>query len=280
LINEEGLDFINKTFRSSILVAVAFILLRFGGFIREAVLAHFYGATYVTDGFVIAYQIPNLFLNFLVSTTATVYISINAGLATHEKQRFSNNLITIFTLIAGIMTVLFLVVPQVFVSLMISASAKEGTRETAAVLLQYMRFSIIPLLLASTFKARPQINEKFFISTVYQIFVNLFIIIGIVLAKPFSFFPLIGIGMIVGNLLSLLVLIRNNRDSVLTYKPIVDFTDLHLRQFIILLTPMILSAVVSEINQIVTKRMASSLDEGLQYRFLTTQARSMVCSAR
>jgi putative peptidoglycan lipid II flippase len=256
------LRYLNKLFRSSVLIAVAFSILRFGGFLREAVLAHYYGADYITDGFVLAYQIPNLILSFLVGATATTYISVNAGLLNEEKLRFTSNLITIFLLISSVLTILFLVFPQPFVALLSSSDMKPETRVVANQLLRFMGLASIPLLLALILSAQLQVSGKFFIATAYQIFNNTFIIIGIAFAKSFSFLPWMGIGMTIGNILSFLVLIFANRNSGIQYEPLIDFSDPHLRQFFILLAPMILSTLVSEINAIVDKRMASSLDEG------------------
>jgi putative peptidoglycan lipid II flippase len=77
-----------------------------------------------------------------------------------------------------------------------------------------------------------------------------------------NFLPWMGIGMTVGNFISLGVLVISNRDAGLHYQPVIDFHDPHLCQFFILLAPMVLSSLVGEINAIVDKRMDSSLDEG------------------
>jgi putative peptidoglycan lipid II flippase len=144
----------SKLLRSSILVAVAFVLLRFGGFLREAVLAHFFGSDYITDGFVLAYQIPNLILSFLVGATATTYISMNAGLDAKERSGFYSSLLTIFLLISSVLTLLFLLFPQPFVSLVSSSEVKPETRVVASQLLRYMGLASIPLLLASILSAQ------------------------------------------------------------------------------------------------------------------------------
>ena len=229
---------------------------------REAVLAHYFGANYITDGFVLAYQIPYLILSFFVGATATTYISINAGLRQEEKNRFFSNIITIFLLLSTALTLLLVLLPRPFISLLSSSDIKPETRVVANQLLRYMGLATIPLLLASILSAQLQVSGKFFIATAYQIFNNIFIIIGIVFAHTFSFLPWMGIGMTIGNTLSLFVLILFNRDPSLQYRPLIDCHDPHLRQFFILLTPMILSTLVGEVNAIVDRRMASSLDEG------------------
>jgi putative peptidoglycan lipid II flippase len=71
-----------------------------------------------------------------------------------------------------------------------------------------------------------------------------------------------GLGMIVGNLFSLLILVLGTRTTDLRYKPRIDLADPHLRRFFILLGPVMLSSIVVEINQIIDRNLASSLASG------------------
>ena len=119
------------------------------------------------------------------------------------------------------------------------------------------------MLLASVLSANLQTAKRFFIATVYQISINIFIIIGIFLARATQFLPWISIGMVIGNVISFCVLIHGNRNIGMRYKPLLDFKDKNLRRFFVLLLPIMLSTLIVEINQIVDRNFASSMGEGI-----------------
>ncbi|MDR1569282.1 MAG: murein biosynthesis integral membrane protein MurJ [Oscillospiraceae bacterium] len=253
----------NNLLRSSVFVSLAYLLLRLGGFLRESVLAYAFGAGVTSDAFVIAYTIPNLILSFLVGAAATTYISVHASLASdNRRRRFINNLLTAFALIGAVLAALFFAMPQVFVAMLASRAAPD-TVAIASTLLRYMGWAAIPMLLACILSANLQTHGRFFIATAYQIFNNIFIIVGIFLAKSTSFLPWMGVGMTLGNLLSFAVLLVGSKNTGLRYKPRLDWSSPTLRRFFVLLAPIMLSTLVVEINQIVDRNVATSLGEGV-----------------
>jgi len=67
------------------------------GFFREIVLAYFYGASAVSDAYLISITIPTVIFAFVGTALATSYIplytSIEKEKGEKEALRFSNNLI-------------------------------------------------------------------------------------------------------------------------------------------------------------------------------------------
>ena len=130
-------------------MAAATLLLRLGGFLRETALAYAYGASTVTDAFVIAYSLPNLILSFIVVATAETYITIHASLAPDNRNRFSSNLLTVFALISLIIAAAMLAAPQVFVRILASRAEQEMAG-TAAMFLRYMSLATVPMTRAGS----------------------------------------------------------------------------------------------------------------------------------
>ncbi|GHU76045.1 hypothetical protein AGMMS49992_21040 [Clostridia bacterium] len=68
--------------------------------------------------------------------------------------------------------------------------------------------------------------------------------------------------MSIGNLISFFVLVIGNRNSKLGYRPYINLRDPHLKLFFGMLVPVMLSSMISEINAIVDRNMAASLQVG------------------
>jgi putative peptidoglycan lipid II flippase len=249
---------LNKLFHSSIFISLAYLLLRIGGFLRELTLSAVYGANNVTDAFLVAFTVPNLIISFLVAATGTTYIAVHSSLSVKERKQFTSNLLSVFALISAVLAIAFYLFPGFFVSLLASRADVEMTN-TAEQLLRYMGWSVIPMLLAAVLSAHLQTKGKFFVATVYQIFINLFIIIGVILSPKQLWW--MGVGMVVGNVVSLIFLLVHNRGLV--YRPTFRLNDKHLKHFFVLLAPIVLSTLMAEINTIVDRNMATSIGEGI-----------------
>jgi putative peptidoglycan lipid II flippase len=251
-----------KLLQSSIIVSAALILVRFAGLLRELALAYAYGAGIISDAFVAAYTLPSLAMSFIVTSTVTTYITIYSSIQEEERRHsFTNNLITLFTIVSLVFTVLFFCFPSVFIRI-VASQAHGETLALADSLLRWMGLATLPILLSSILKARMQVERKFFISTIYLVFNSIFIIAGILLARATGKVIFMAVGMVAGNALSFFVLVSGNRKADLQYHPMIDFSDANLNRFFLLIAPIMLSSILVEVNKIIDRTMASSLISG------------------
>ncbi|GHU70386.1 putative lipid II flippase MurJ [Clostridia bacterium] len=220
-------------------------------------LAYAFGRSAITDAFVNAYGIPNIILSFIVGATATSYIPIYTAI--DSKQKFTDNLITIFAILGISFSLLVFIAPQPFLKL-VAWTAEPEVYKLSLSLMRYMAFAMIPMLIASILSAQLQVKSKFFVATVYQIFNNAFIIVGIFVAKATTFLPWIAFGLVIGNIASTMVLVVADREDLRLYKPTINLSDSNVRKFFILLAPIMLSTLVGQINTIVSQNVANSLE--------------------
>ena len=81
--------------RTALLIVVITILSKFVGFGREMVLAYFYGASSVSDAYLISMTIPTTIFAFISGAIASVFIpmytQIEAELGVKEADKYTNN---------------------------------------------------------------------------------------------------------------------------------------------------------------------------------------------
>ncbi|MDR1600457.1 MAG: murein biosynthesis integral membrane protein MurJ [Oscillospiraceae bacterium] len=249
-----------KLLQSSLLVLIASIITKMGGLLREVTLAWAFKTGTVTDAFVISFALPTLLLSFISGGVGVTYISTYNN-AQGDRKRFTNSLLTMFFFIALALAAVMAASPSAFIR-MLASGFDAATEQTAASMLRYMAWAVIPILMCSLVSAHLQAHGKFFAATIYHVFNNLFTIIGIFIARSTSTMYVIGMMMVVGNCVSMGYLFYSSKGAELRYKPMFDFNSPQMRGFFVLLAPIVLSSVIGQVNQIVIQNVASSFDKG------------------
>lgn len=245
---------------SAALVAIATVLVRFSGFIREVVLAAIYGAGSVSDAFVIAFTAPDIVLTVIGSSTAVAFIPTFARME-NLKEKFTSNLLTILALIGLVFSLVFTIVPQALTYLLAS-QLDADTFANATSLLRIMVWAAIPILLSRVLQSYLQIQKSFFLAALLTVPINIAAIISIVLSRTATMTILMGYGVLAGNAITLAYMLAASRRKGYTYHPALKLRAPELRGLFILMAPILLSTLISDLNTIVDRNFASSLASG------------------
>ena len=266
---------------STILVAVATICVRFSGFLREITLAGSYGAGVESDAFIIAFSIPTIVLALFGTSAATVFIPAYSRLE-GDKDYFTRNVITVLALIGLLFTAIIATFPQVFIYLFASQLGTDSFL-LATELLRIMMWAAIPILLIGLLQSFLQIKNAFFLALALTLPINIYIILSILLSKSIENTFAMGFGVVAGNVMALIFLFTAAYYKGFVYKPVLDLKMPEIKGLIILLTPVMLATLISDINLIVDRNFASSLVVGsissLNYASKTINILVMVIGA-
>lgn len=246
--------------RASLTISLATILLRLFGLLREITLAATYGAGAVSDAFVIAMTAPGILLVIFNNAINAVYVPQYTN-TEGDRNRFTSNLVTLLSVVGLCFALIFTVFPQALVYLFASSIAPE-TFALASKLLRIMVWSAIPMLLLGIFRGFLQIKKMFFVATISDALVNVFVIASIFSGKLTGNLYLMGIGAVIGNVASVAMLIFFSIRKGMRYRPCLELHDPHIKEMLWLMLPLMLSAAVLEINQVIDKNLASSLISG------------------
>jgi putative peptidoglycan lipid II flippase len=245
---------------SASIVAIAMLLSKSIGFLREISLAAVYGAGTVSDSFVIAYTVPGMVLMLVAGSFSASYIPIYTGMV-KGKRKFTNNVLTILACMGLLFSLVFTFFPQVLTYLFASQFDAERFSLTTA-LLRVMVWSAIPLLFTGILEGYLQIHKAFFFAAITSIPINIFVISSMWLSKASGMLTLLSIGTVVGFFSSMSMLLFTARRKGYTYRPMLDLRMPELRGMMILIAPIILSNLISELNQVVDRNFASMLVSG------------------
>ena len=174
-----------STARLAVLMAVLTAVSKLLGFVREMVLANYFGAGPVTDAYIMAQSIPNNLMAAVISAVGTSYLP--AFSAKNEKEgreaadRFTSQLVDLQLLIIAVVVALGCLLARP----LISVFAPGFSGETADLTAWYLRFAFFVLffsVLTYIFGAWLNYKGVFLPQIVYAVAANLVLITVVVIS--------------------------------------------------------------------------------------------------
>ena len=258
---KEGEDLARKDrlLQTTMLVTLVIIFSKAVGFLREMVVAHYFGTQPENDAYVAAYAlfyIPVLLLNSCItSTLVPMYTEARARRGLERADRFASNAINILALIALGVTVLMLLLAGPLVRIVYSGYEPwkvDLTAELVRIMVLTLAFNITSISLASLLNAQ----EKYIAAQITGFPLSLAIISAAALFAGTHGVRALAWGVFAANILQTLVLVPFMR-GWFHYRLIVDFRDRRFRHLMALAGPAVLSMAVSELNHMVDQWRAS-----------------------
>ena len=245
-------------------IMVITVLSKILGFLREIFLAYFYGASAVSDAYLISITIPTVIFAFVGTALATSYIplytSIEKEKGEKEALRFSNNLINFLLLFC------FLIAGAsfVFAQPIVKVFASGFTGETLRLAVFFTRVSIVAVFfmgLTYIFRSYLQIKNDFISPALIGFPYNVIVIASIVLSVKVDlvFLP---VGLVLAIASQFLFVMPFACKKGYRYQFIMDKSDPQVRKVIYLALPVILGTSVTQINTLVDRTLASGIAVG------------------
>lgn len=250
--------------KTAIILMLITIISKIFGFAREITLSYFYGASSISDAYLISITIPAAIFSFIGVGISTGYIpmysNIESNYGIKESYRFTNNLINILLIICTIIVIIGLLFTEQIVK--IFASGFEG--ETLALAVRFTKISLIGIYfsgLLSIFSGFLRLRGNYVIPALVGFPMNFFIILSIFLSSKTSILAL-AIGSLIATISQLLLLIPFIYKEGYRYRPVLDIRDKHVKSMAHIALPVIIGVSVDQMNLLVDRTLASSIAVG------------------
>lgn len=233
------------------------------GFIRELIMANFYGASYIVDAYVMAIAIPGIIFGGIFGAIATAYTPTFSKIKERHGERESNkftsqvlNLLIALSLIAVSLGVLFSDQIQA-----IFASGFEG--ETANLTSFYIKITFSYVLFTSTAGILDAYMQYrgFFLKPIISGYFQNIAIIGAIIICAYSSHIYLAFGMLAGALFRLVYISINASREGFNYSLNWSLGE-PIRNIMSMAVPVFVGAYILQINAFVDKTLASGLPEG------------------
>ena len=251
----------NKT---ALILMLLTVLAKTLGLFRDITLSYFYGASFVSDAYLISIIIPTTIFSFIGVGLVTTFIPLFNIIETERGKTYANeftsNVLNIVNLIFTFFLILILVYTESFVSLF--ASGFED--ETLNLTIRFTEITIFSIYISSAvsiFKGYLEVNNSFVVPSLMGLPLNLLIIISIVLSSRYNVI-LLPQGHIVAMLFQLIFILPFVYKKGFRYTKVFDYRNKYILKMLKLAIPVILGVSVNQINVLVDKSIASQLAIG------------------
>lgn len=240
------------------------VIAKFLGFGREIVLAYFYGASNISDAFLVAITIPVTIFALIGKSINTGYVPIYSNLEAKKNEKnaikFTNNLINLSISICLVISILSFFYAEQIVK--VFASGFEGeTLSLAIKFTQVSMFGIAFTVLMEIFSSLLRMKDNFLAPALISLPMNLTIIIAIVISTRGNVL-LLGYGILLSAMMQFLFLIPFVRKTNYTYSTEISLRDPNISKLLKLSVPIMIGVAVNDINKIVDRTIASNISEG------------------
>ena len=246
------------------------LLSRVLGAVRDLVIAHFFGAGWVTDAFVQAFTIPNV-LRRLTAEGAMTQVFIPLYMEVREKEEraaakvFASKTLGMVLLGTAVLTLIGILFAPQLVLLFAAGFREDPAQFQLCVQLTRMMFPYLILVsLVAWAMGILNAESRFAAPAAAPALLNLGIIGAAFAVSPFLDQPIFGIalGVILGGLLQVLLQVPALRETGQPLLPLSFKGDPRIRRMMLILGPAVLGAGVYQVNIIVLRNLASFLPDG------------------
>ncbi len=251
-----------KTFSSVFIITLISKVL---GLLRDIVFANFYGTGFEATAFFTALKIPTQIVDLvlssaIVSTFVPVFNEITQKEGKEKANHFAGNFINVIGLVATIISIIGIVFAPQIVN-MLAGGFDVQTYGLTVELIRITFPMIIFTALAFSFVGFLQSYGEFNVPAMISGVSNLVVIAFLLLFSNSTGIHGVAACMVVAWILQLLIQLPFAKKNGYKLNKFVDFKDANLKKVFLLSIPILISTAVLPINNLVSTRLASGMNE-------------------
>lgn len=246
--------------KTAFILMIVTVLSKVIGFVREMVLANFYGTDMVADAFVIAFAIPVVLFNFVSTGVNTGMIPMLTEIEKNKGKeagfQFTSNIFNIVTIFSTALFVVGFIFAEPLVKVFAFGFTGEKLR-VAALLTRGILIGVYGLAISSVYRGFLHYNGYFTVTAMTGFVMNAFTIAAIVLSALTKNLVILAVGAGLGQLMQYAIFIRPIIKTGYKHSWAIDLKDPHVKQLALLALPIIAGVAVNDINTLIDRNLAS-----------------------
>ena len=252
------------------IMSVATFISRILGYVKDMILANFFGATGIADTFFVAFRIPNLLRElFAEGSMSSAFIPVLTEYQTkhgiEEAKRLVRITFTFILLFVGSICVLGIIFAPELVTAIAPGFVNMPDKFSMTVLLTRVMFPFLLFIsLAALSMGALNVKRTFFVPALAPAMLNITIIIVVIMFAGKMAQPIVAvaIGVALGGFVQFAFQMPSFLKNGYSLKPAYDFKHEGLKRMSLLIMPATMGMAVAQINIFVSTILASYLPEG------------------
>lgn len=254
----------DKLMKTTLSVTLIIIFSKAVGFVREMIIAYYFGRNMVTDAYNSAYSLfylpVLLFSSCVTSTLVPLYIRRENELGRDGANRFASNTLNLFASLSVLISILMVIFARPLVSVVypgFSGEAFDLTVSLGRIMFPALVFFVAGIVLSTVLNAQ----EHYLAAQLTGIPLSVSLISAAILFHSTSGIRAQAWGILAAGVLQVVILLPALRKDF-RYHPVFMPKDKHFRHLLYLAVPAILSMAVNELNHMIDRMLASTLNAG------------------
>ncbi|MCG0276527.1 MAG: murein biosynthesis integral membrane protein MurJ [Thermosediminibacteraceae bacterium] len=250
--------------RAAAVIMVATLFSKILGFFRELLIGSKFGATFITDAYLVSLTVPTVLFatvfGALSTTFIPVYSEIEAKKGKKKASSFASNLFNVILVISLAISLFGTVFSRTLVKFVAVGFSGE-TLEMASAFTRVTMFMSVFIALANVLTGYLQANREFTVPAVIGIPYNIIIITALLFSAELGIWGLV-FATVLAALAQVLIQIPAASKAGFKFGTNINFDDEDLKRMGLLVIPVVLGTGVNQVNVLVDRMMASTLEEG------------------
>jgi putative peptidoglycan lipid II flippase len=234
------------------------------GFLREMLIGSIFGASHITDAYLVATLIPNILFVSIASAIVTTFIPLYSKIKVSKGNKYSINFTNNILNITFFVSTLISLGGVLFAKSIVSVIAVGFDKSTLQLTINFTRI-IFPMIIfigiSYIFTGYLQANGQFLLPSLLSIPNNLAIIFVLIFNKYFGAYGLI-YATLIGMLLQAFIQYPFAKKIGYHYSFIFNVKNEEAKDVGILAIPVIISISIQQLNFFIDRMLASRLAEG------------------
>lgn len=247
--------------QTTIMLMIVTVVSKIFGFLREAVMASYIGASDLKSIYTTANTLPVVIANFVAVGIISGFIPIYNKAKKEEGEKaaedFTSNILNIL-MVFGVFAVVFGILLARPFSKILSPDLSGQSLDLATNYTRIMMFAVFAYLYSAVFRGYLNLKGNFFDPAITGIIMNIIIIAFTILTGLTKNPYMLIIGALLGNTLQYILFPRAARKKGYKHKKILDIHNKYVRSLMLVAVPIILSSAAGEISIIIDNSMASA----------------------
>lgn len=250
--------------KTALIIMIITFFSKIIGFGRDVVLSYFFGASSISDAYLISLTVPSVIFGLIGIGIVTAYIPMQSRVLEESGELAGSRFTSNFTNIILIIITVILIIGMIFTEPIVKLFAIGFTGETLNLTIDFTKISLFGMYftaLISIFSGYLQIKNNYTVPALIGFPLNVIVIISIIVASQGSY-NVLAIGTLIATASQFLLMIPFIKKEKFKYSFVVDFKDNRIVKTLYIALPVIIGTSVNQINILVDRTIASSLSVG------------------
>lgn len=254
----------NMILKSVSAIMICTLLTKLLGFVRELVLSYYYGTSGISDAYLISQTIPSVIFEFVGAGITACFIPIYLKIKTNKNIQSANEFTNKITSLILMFSTVVIIMVEACTPFFVKIFASGFTGDTLNWGIVFTRICILSLYFSTyifVYTAYLNANNNFFVSSFSGVVLSVCIIISIYMGAKYNVL-LMSIGSCLAVGVRLLFIIPETKKYSLKSCINISWNDIYVKEFFILMLPVVIGTSINEINTLVDRTIASRVEVG------------------